>query len=691
MAERDITVNINGNGSGGSGTPPSPTQGAEGVGDDARLTASVSELVTEIRNALARGNGPGVGESGFKGYLNDVGRSIVTQRQEEIRSRFDLTREQNYTKWSDEVSKLDAEREARAARYSFDARGQLWNPDGNQVPLGTTVSQDLDRWYNPRRQQIDADFGGIDERLASEEETERLSVEREMTDALRSVAESLRNESREKSSGGEDSYIGKLRLQRKELTDDMERAVSQDDYIAARKRLQEFDQRQSAAGNGDIFESVTNARLATSGAGMITSAASGSMTGVGIGAVGLGAALAGVPLVGIIVGAIVAAVGQTIVKTVDRIESMSDIASVRGIWNGNTGNAALRNATATVINARTNGYYGEEITRRQLGLEDAEFMNRALALMTTSGVLANWENRTFYSYANESQFNLREGSIASASRYDRYGAESNEAIARLAYELERLNDQGVNTGIGGDLGYIRMQERFDIQQQLMGRYYSVYNRPDYNVANATQAAYSAAMDPRFIQDGRIGDVIAKLDAALGNPRSENMQAISFDALREYGAEFGLDKMNNFQLQYVMSNPQSFGLNETQINSMVIRRVADMAGVKESDRGNMDALFGNMAFMNIIRGVLPNLSYEELAQTIPGLATGKTVQAFRQSRQAMSEGAGAAHAGILQNVTDYSQFRTAIGKVISAAEEFSTQLGSAVAGYNVEENEVHPGS
>lgn len=691
MAERDITVNINGNGSGGSGTPPSPTPGAEGVGDDARLTASVSELVTEIRNALARGNGPGVGESGFKGYLNDVGRSIVTQRQEEIRSRFDLTREQNYTKWSDEVSKLDAEREARAARYSFDARGQLWNPDGNQVPLGTTVSQDLDRWYNPRRQQIDADFGGIDERLASEEETERLSVEREMTDALRSVAEALRNESREKSSGGEDSYIGKLRLQRKELTDDMERAVSQDDYIAARKRLQEFDQRQSAAGNGDIFESVTNARLATSGAGMITSAASGSMTGVGVGAVGLGAALAGVPLVGIIVGAIVAAVGQTIVKTVDRIESMSDIASVRGIWNGNTGNAALRNATATVINARTNGYYGEEITRRQLGLEDAEFMNRALALMTTSGVLANWENRTFYSYANESQFNLRDGSIASASRYDRYGAESNEAIARLAYELERLNDQGVNTGIGGDLGYIRMQERFDIQQQLMGRYYSVYNRPDYNVANATQAAYSAAMDTRFIQDGRIGDVIAKLDAALGNPQSENMQAISFDALREYGAEFGLDKMNNFQLQYVMSNPQSFGLNETQINSMVIRRVADMAGVKESDRGNMDALFGNMAFMNIIRGILPNLSYEELAQTIPGLATGKTVQAFRQSRQAMSEGAGAAHAGILQNVTDYSQFRTAIGKVISAAEEFSTQLGSAVAGYNVEENEVHPGS
>lgn len=690
MAERDITVNINGNGSGGSGTPPSPTPGAEGVGDDARLTASVSELVTEIRNALARGNGPGVGESGFKGYLNDVGRSIVTQRQEEIRSRFDLTREQNYTKWSDEVSKLDAEREARAARYSFDARGQLWNPDGNQVPLGTTVSQDLDRWYNPRRQQIDADFGGIDERLASEEETERLSVEREMTDALRSVAEALRNESREKSSGGEDSYIGKLRLQRKELTDDMERAVSQDDYIAARKRLQEFDQRQSAAGNGDIFESVTNARLATSGAGMITSAASGSMTGVGIGAVGLGAALAGVPLVGIIVGAIVAAVGQTIVKTVDRIESMSDIASVRGIWNGNTGNAALRNATATVINARTNGYYGEEITRRQLGLEDAEFMNRALALMTTSGVLANWENRTFYSYANESQFNLREGSISQASRYDRYGLESNTAIARLAYELERLNDEGINTGIGGDLGYIRMQERFDIQQQLMGRYYSVYNRPSYEVANATQAAYSAAMDPRFIQDGRLGDVIAKLDSALGNPSGENMQAISFDALRTYGAEYGLDKLPNQLLTHVLRSPQSFGLSETERNSMIIRRIADMANVREEDRGDMSALMGNMAFMDILNQVFPGMSIEELAQTIPGLATGETTRQYARSRQTMRQEATESHYRMLQNVSDYAGFRTSLGKLLTATEEFATQLGSTLANYNIEENEVHPG-
>lgn len=690
MAERDITVNINGKGSGGTSAPATPPEPPTAGGGDARLSASVSDLVNELRSALSQGGGPMFGQSGFKGYLDDVGRSIVTQRQAEIRNRFDLEREVNSSRYMDEVAKLDAEREARVGRYSFAPDGTLFNPEGKPLPSGKTIAQDLDAWYNPRLQAIDRQYGGIDDRLASEETSERAAVEREMTDALRTVAEELRKESREKSSGDEDSYIGRLRLQRKELVEDMERATSEDDYTAARKRLQEFDQRQSTAGNGDLFENITNARLATSGAGMITSAASGNLTGMGVGAAGLGAAALGIPIAGVVAAAVIAAVGQIAMATTNRIESMGDIASIRGIWGGNTGNAALRNATATVINARTQGVYGEEITRKQLGLEDAEFMQRALALMTTSGVLANWENRTFYSYANESQFNLREGSISQASRYDRYGLESNTAIARLAYELERLNDEGINTGIGGDLGYIRMQERFDIQQQLMGRYYSVYNRPSYEVANATQAAYSAAMDPRFIQDGRLGDVIAKLDSALGNPSGENMQAISFDALRTYGAEYGLDKLPNQLLTHVLRSPQSFGLNETERNSMIIRRIADMANVREEDRGDMSALMGNMAFMDILNQVFPGMSIEELAQTIPGLATGETTRQYARSRQTMRQEATESHYRMLRNVSDYAGFRTSLGKLLTATEEFATQLGSTLANYNIEENEVHPG-
>lgn len=179
MAERDITVNINGNGSGGTGAPATPPEPPTTGGGDARLSASVSDLVSELRSALSQGGGPMFGQSGFKGYLDDVGRSIVTQRQAEIRNRFDLEREVNSGRYMDEVAKLDAEREARVGRYSFAPDGTLFNPEGKPLPSGKTITQDLDAWYNPRLQAIDQQYGGIDERLASEETSERAAVERE--------------------------------------------------------------------------------------------------------------------------------------------------------------------------------------------------------------------------------------------------------------------------------------------------------------------------------------------------------------------------------------------------------------------------------------------------------------------------------------------------------------------------------
>ena len=229
MAERDITVNISGKGSGGTSTPATPPESPTASGGDVRLSASISDLVSELRGALSQGGGPMFGQSGFNSYLDSVGRSIVTQRQAEIRNRFDLEREVNSSRYAEEVAKLDAEREARVGRYSFAPDGTLFSPDGKPLPSGKTIVQDLNAWYNPRLRAIEQQYGGIDERLASEESSERAAVEREMTDALRTVAEELRKESREKSSGDEDSYIGRLRLQRKELVDDMERAATDDE------------------------------------------------------------------------------------------------------------------------------------------------------------------------------------------------------------------------------------------------------------------------------------------------------------------------------------------------------------------------------------------------------------------------------------------------------------------------------
>lgn len=700
MAERDITVNINGNGSGGSGSPSAPAGGGGGGGDDTRLTASVSELVNEIRNAISKGNGPGVGDSGFKDYLNNVGRSIVTQRQEEIRSRFDLTREQNYTKWSDEVSKLDAERESRAARYSFDARGQLWNPDGKPLPLGTTVSQDLDRWYNPRRQQIDADFGGIDERLASEETSERAAVERDMVDALRTVAEELRNKSREKSSGGEDSYMGRLRLQRKELVDDMERAVSEDDYMVARKRLREFDQRQSAAGNGDIFENVTNARLATSGAGMITSAAGGNIVGAAAGGAGLiTAALAGA-LPAVIVSAVVAAVGYVVSATSKRIEGAYDLANYRGLWGGRTGGEAMYSAAGAVIDASTRGVYGEQVTRKQLGIDDADFIRRATEMIATSGVLADTQNRVFYARANEGTYNLEQGALTRAARYERYGDEtSSSAMIKLVDQLEQLNNRGIDTGIGGELGYARARERLEIQQQQLEYYYARYNRPDYVTANATQVAYSSQMG-NAVQDARMGNAIQAVDSAIANGQGMQ-QAYTLMALQQsdVGKRLGLDKMSFSTLRWAPKSPQSFGLSEVELNTAVIQQLAQQGGLNPEE-ATWDELFNNPGINQYMLENFGNIPLEQLQQILPGLASGRTAAEYRKSVAAQRAGTGTidkpsltdtANRKQLQNVTDMAGLRTLAGEIQDSMQEFFTGILAKVSrDYMTDSNDVYKG-
>lgn len=697
MAERDITVNINGNGSGGTGAPATPPEPPTTGGGDARLSASVSDLVSELRSALSQGAGPMFGQSGFKGYLDDVGRSIVTQRQAEIRNRFDLEREVNSGRYMDEVAKLDAEREARVGRYSFAPDGTLFNPEGKPLPSGKTITQDLDAWYNPRLRAIDQQYGGIDERLASEETSERAAVEREMTDALRTVAEELRKESREKSSGGEDSYIGRLRLQRKELVDNIERAATEEDYNTARKRLQEFDQSQpGASGMG-----VSGTRAAMAGVGMFSSAASGNIVGAAAGGAGLITAAAAGAAAAAVVSAVVAAIGYAISATSDRIEGAYDLANYRGLWGGRTGGEAMYSAAGSVIDASTRGVYGEQVTRKQLGIDDADFIRRATEMIATSGVLADTQNRVFYARANEGTYNLEQGALTRAARYERYGDEtSSSAMIKLVDQLEQLNNRGIDTGIGGELGYARARERLEIQQQQLEYYYARYNRPDYVTANATQVAYSSQMG-NAVQDARMGNAIQAVDSAIANGQGMQ-QAYTLMALQQsdVGKRLGLDKMSFSTLRWVPKSPQSFGLSEVELNTAVIQQLAQQGGLNPEE-ATWDELFNNPGINQYMLENFGNIPLEQLQQILPGLASGRTAAEYRKSVAAQR----ARPSGVLgeetltekaahrqaQNVTDMAGLRTLAGEIQDSMKEFFTGILAKVSrDYMTDSNDVYKG-
>lgn len=697
MAERDITVNINGNGSGGTGAPATPPEPPTTGGGDARLSASVSDLVSELRSALSQGGGPMFGQSGFKGYLDDVGRSIVTQRQAEIRNRFDLEREVNSGRYMDEVAKLDAEREARVGRYSFAPDGTLFNPEGKPLPSGKTITQDLDAWYNPRLRAIDQQYGGIDERLASEETSERAAVEREMTDALRTVAEELRKESREKSSGGEDSYIGRLRLQRKELVDNIERAATEEDYNTARKRLQEFDQSQpGASGMG-----VSGTRAAMAGVGMFSSAASGNIVGAAAGGAGLITAAAAGAAAAAVVSAVVAAIGYAISATSDRIEGAYDLANYRGLWGGRTGGEAMYSAAGSVIDASTRGVYGERVTRKQLGIDDADFIRRATEMIATSGVLADTQNRVFYARANEGTYNLEQGALTRAARYERYGDEtSSSAMIKLVDQLEQLNNRGIDTGIGGELGYARARERLEIQQQQLEYYYARYNRPDYVTANATQVAYSSQMG-NAVQDARMGNAIQAVDSAIANGQGMQ-QAYTLMALQQsdVGKRLGLDKMSFSTLRWAPKSPQSFGLSEVELNTAVIQQLAQQGGLNPEE-ATWDELFNNPGINQYMLENFGNIPLEQLQQILPGLASGRTAAEYRKSVAAQR----ARPSGVLgeetltekaahrqaQNVTDMAGLRTLAGEIQDSMKEFFTGILAKVSrDYMTDSNDVYKG-
>jgi hypothetical protein len=697
MAERDITVNINGNGSGGTGAPATPPEPPTTGGGDARLSASVSDLVSELRSALSQGGGPMFGQSGFKGYLDDVGRSIVTQRQAEIRNRFDLEREVNSGRYMDEVAKLDAEREARVGRYSFAPDGTLFNPEGKPLPSGKTITQDLDAWYNPRLRAIDQQYGGIDERLASEETSERAAVEREMTDALRTVAEELRKESREKSSGDEDSYIGRLRLQRKELVDNIERAATEKDYNTARKRLQEFDQSQpGASGMG-----VSGTRAAMAGVGMFSSAASGNIVGAAAGGAGLITAAAAGAAAAAVVSAVVSAIGYAISATSDRIEGAYDLANYRGLWGGRTGGEAMYSAAGSVIDASTRGVYGEQVTRKQLGIDDADFIRRATEMIATSGVLADTQNRVFYARANEGTYNLEQGALTRAARYERYGDEtSSSAMIKLVDQLEQLNNRGIDTGIGGELGYARARERLEIQQQQLEYYYARYNRPDYVTANATQVAYSSQMG-NAVQDARMGNAIQAVDSAIANGQGMQ-QAYTLMALQQsdVGKRLGLDKMSLSTLRWVPKSPQSFGLSEVELNTAVIQQLAQQGGLNPEE-ATWDELFNNPGINQYMLENFGNIPLEQLQQILPGLASGRTAAEYRKSVAAQR----ARPSGVLgeetltekaahrqaQNVTDMAGLRTLAGEIQDSMKEFFTGILAKVSrDYMTDSNDVYKG-
>lgn len=712
MAERDITLNITGRGMseptptpvtpGGGGSAPSANPNVTGSDNSTgpalsvveRLAPSIDTLISEIRNLIDARGDVAYGDKGWDKYSQGIANEVSDKQSRLIDNYYDAAREANVQRMSDRLSQLDEERQSRLTAYTYKASVGWINPEGRQLLTGEGPEDDTRKWYKSRESEIMSSAEQEDKRLSNQAEQEKSQLLRDTNAALKAVNETLKRESGDSKN---DTYLGRLRLQRKELSDQVSEAKTDDEYFAAKRQLMDFDERQAVLENRMLGRNLTNMRLASSGASMITSAASGSASGMGAAAAGLGAAALGIPIAGIVVGALVMAMGKLISDTSKRIESTAPLAAYRGLWGDRTGTEALYSATDAVINAGTRGVYGENVSRVQLGITDEEFIRKAVQIIATSGMTQDTEKRVFYTRANEIAYNLEEGSLIRASKYERYGTETaNSAIIKLADQLEILNSEGVSTGIGGTLGYARMRERLEIQQMLMESYYSRYNRPDYNVANAVQVAYSSQMGDA-VQDSRLGNAIQAIDAGIANGRG-GQQMYTLLALQQsaIGRKLGFDKMNFQQLRWVQNNPQAFGLNEVELNTAVLQQLARNSGINPEE-ATWEEIFASPLMNQFLYETYGNLPVEQLKQLIPGLVTGNTQAKYRSSLADMTSRGGSidspnatarANRQQLQNVTDMAGLRTLAGEIQDKMGEWMTKVMASMG--SIDENRVYKG-
>lgn len=712
MAERDITLNITGRGMseptptpvtpGGGGSAPSANPNVTGSDNSTgpalsvveRLAPSIDTLISEIRNLIDARGDVAYGDKGWDKYSQGIANEVSDKQSRLIDDYYDAAREANVQRMTDRLSQLDEERQSRLTAYTYRPSLGWISPEGRQLLTGEGPEDDTRKWYKSRESEIMSSAEQEDKRLSNQAEQEKSQLLRDTNAALKAVNETLKRESGDSKN---DTYLGRLRLQRKELSDQVSEAKTDDEYFAAKRQLMDFDEQQAVLENRMLGRNLTNMRLASSGASMITSAASGSASGVGAAAAGLGAAALGIPIAGIIAGALIAAVGKLVSDTSKRIESTAPLAAYRGLWGDRTGTEALYSATNAVINAGTQGVYGENVSRVQLGITDEEFIRKAVQIIATSGMTQDTEKRVFYTRANEIAYNLEEGSLIRASKYERYGTETaNSAIIKLADQLEILNSEGVSTGIGGTLGYARMRERLEIQQMLMESYYSRYNRPDYNVANAVQVAYSSQMGDA-VQDSRLGNAIQAIDAGIANGRG-GQQMYTLLALQQsaIGRKLGFDKMNFQQLRWVQNNPQAFGLNEVELNTAVLQQLARNSGINPEE-ATWEEIFASPLMNQFLYETYGNLPVEQLKQLIPGLVTGNTQAKYRSSLADMTSRGGSidspnatarANRQQLQNVTDMAGLRTLAGEIQDKMGEWMTKVMASMG--SIDENRVYKG-
>lgn len=582
-----VTVEIRGTQAGGGGGANNiPTGGSTGGAQSSGILPADERMIADVRREMqSRGVLYVPGSQGFSQIVGQYRKQLSDQAQQgverEYQPRWDALekkREAGYRKIDREV-------------YDFYREGlESADPEERKRAQEAADKAKKDKYAR----WVDTPLDKEAESLRSEEEAAKSRVETELTDAIKRLTDAIERDSKNEPEVP-DSYIGRLRAQQKDLIKERDTAKDEAGAIDASKRLAEVNEklRRAVAGEeggkgGDGWGVALSGMrgveqfLGAAGGGNLAGMISGvGGAGVGIASAAGGLSMASAATIMGVVAALAAVAGgiQSGAQTYDQISKLAGFRATTGGYYGREGGMMvgplLRNSSFLGT-----GVY--DIAR--MGLNDKEFASEAERRIRARGMSDDWFNETYRQIGMERSFALREGALMGAGAYDRYGMTGTEALSRLANTLINIQGSGVSVG-----DFTRVQEKLDVQQQIMGSYMSRADRPNYDIANRTVAALSAVRG--ITQDPRIGQDYAVMQGALQNPMNDRMKALVYGTIEDIipGTRGRMDKVDA-----ALRNPD----NEGKILQAVIQRVTQMYG-------GMDTQMGYFAFRSIFPGIAPD--------------------------------------------------------------------------------------
>lgn len=620
----DVTVNIRGNAQGLrdelDNVSNSPDQPVRDLGREMDFTRPpvlppsdilLEEIRQEIQSQRTMGSS---NPPSYRSLLDDVTASQREAANREITNRYDERRSDLQSRLQTEYEKIDKDLDQRRSE-GLNNLGPRANDPLYRSILDQQINTERERRYREVGSRFDPEF----EELDKQESQERESVERELTDALKALTEEAKRMDKESATGSDpNSYINQLREERRRLVNARDNSPTEAGAMESQRSIQQIDdqlKRIFSSGNGNqgsgggmrvgdtLLQGTIGIQNFLSGAssgnlGSMVLGAGGMFAGLG--GMGLQAAARFMPWVGI-----AAAAAQGYQHISENYDNLGQLAAFRSTAGGYGGERDMGFLAQNIGSASINGLRPGDL---RMNMDD--FYSEAVRRIRARGTTDDWYKETLSGVALERNLALDNGALARGAQYDRYGENVTDAISKLVTVLSAIEGSGVSLG-----DFSRVQEKFDIQQQIMASYMNRTDNPNYNWANNTLAAFSAT---GVQQDARLGTDIASFQDAIQNPMNDRMKALIYGTVSDLFPETE-GRMDLIDRE--LRDPA----NEGKILQAVIQRVEQMYGGTNTTMGYF-----------VFKSLFPNIAPDRLDKEIQAITSGQAGNLLKNGRRVVNQ-------------------------------------------------------